>query len=45
MAKTVDSGLCDVVAIVGSAGAVGAMGSVLEQLPADLDAAVVVVST
>ena len=40
--KTADL-LPDVVAIVGSAGAIRAMEEVLEQLPADLAAAVIVV--
>jgi len=34
---------CDVVAIVGSAGGIAAMGEVLERLPPDLPAAVVIV--
>jgi two-component system, chemotaxis family, protein-glutamate methylesterase/glutaminase len=34
---------CDVVAIVGSAGGIGAMERVLQQLPRDLDAAVIIV--
>lgn len=43
MAPTVEAPPCDVVAIVGSAGAVRAMEAVLEALPADLHAAVVIV--
>jgi len=39
----VDSSPCDVVAMVGSAGAIRAMERVLEQLPADLGAAVIIV--
>jgi two-component system chemotaxis response regulator CheB len=40
---SVETRLCDVVALVGSAGGIAAMGRVLAALPADLDAAVVVV--
>lgn len=43
MAQTVDAPLCDVVAIVGSAGGISAMENVLERLPADLHAAVLIV--
>jgi two-component system chemotaxis response regulator CheB len=42
MALTVDAPSVDVVAIVASAGGIRAMESVLEQLPADLDAAVII---
>lgn len=38
-----DPAPCDVVAMVGSAGAIRAMEHILEQLPVDLDAAVVIV--
>ena len=43
MAQTVDARLCDLVAIVGSAGGIAAMESVLERLPPDLNAAVLIV--
>jgi two-component system chemotaxis response regulator CheB len=43
MTRAVDPPACDVVAIVGSAGGIRAMERVLEQLPADLNAAVLIV--
>jgi two-component system chemotaxis response regulator CheB len=43
MARTVEAPPCDVVAIVGSAGAIRVMEDVLERLPSGLPAAVVVV--
>jgi two-component system, chemotaxis family, protein-glutamate methylesterase/glutaminase len=43
MARTVDTQLCDIVAIVGSAGGIAAMEKVLERLPSDLNAAVLIV--
>ena len=43
MSRTVDTPLCNVVAIVGSAGGIAAMENVLERLPADLNAAVLIV--
>ena len=43
MPPTVDTRLCDVVAIVGSAGGIAAMERVLNRLPGDLEAAVIIV--
>ena len=43
MPPAVDTRLHDVVAIVGSAGGIAAMRNVLERLPGDLDAAVLIV--
>ena len=43
MPPAVDTRLCDVVAIVGSAGGIAAMRDVLERLPKDLNAAVLIV--
>lgn len=43
MTPAVDVRLCDVVALVGSAGGIRALENVLERLPGDLDAAVIVV--
>lgn len=42
MSPAVDTRLVDVVAIVGSAGGIAAMGNVLGRLPRDLDAAVLI---